>query len=160
MSRFATLAILLGALTLPGQTLPGEPLDPGWQTLQRSLPPGTRVRLDLSKGRSLEGELIEVTESGLSLAQKRKGPRSLARSEIARVYRLVPSASRRNLWLGALVGAGFGLGTGTGLVAYSRWDLETGAAPAMGAIGAAAGALVGHAVRKRFDWVEVYYRYK
>ena len=149
-----TLTMVLVAATLLGQAPRRD-----WPNLNRMFEPGTRVRLDLSKGRLIEGVVTAVTESGVSLVRGRES-RSFDRAEIARAYVLSPVRSHRRLWIGALIGGGISGGMCIAFAANSKFDLTCNPSAAVVAIGTGAGALLGHVSRKKFEPVLVYDKYE
>jgi hypothetical protein len=155
--RIPLIGLILGTWALTS-VASGQTVRTDWESLERDLVPGTAIRLDLPQGRRLEGKVVTVTKQGLSLAQK-SSTTNVDRADVVRIYRSVPRSTHRNLWIGVLVGAGVGGGAGAVMVLSKNSDLNPGAAPFLAAVGAGVGALIGHATRKRVDWIEVYSKY-
>jgi hypothetical protein len=90
--------------------------------------PGSRYRrthnCELKDGKSIEGEMIEASDTNLSLARGKKVT-NIARSDIQSIWHSKGKAAKTK-W--ALIGAGLGAGVGGGIgatkVSSSRDDSE------------------------------------
>lgn len=149
-----TVLIALAFLVWTDSTLSAQ-TSTDWTSLKGILTPGTRVRVDLAQRRHFEGNVIAVTDTALSLARK-AGTTTVDKADVVRVYRLVGRSSHRNTWLGAGVGAAVGVAALALSQGGDLSDLESGAFPVIGAIGAGVGALIGHSTRAKFELIEVY----
>jgi hypothetical protein len=79
----------------------------------RSLPPGSRVRIDTLGRQTLRGTLLKATEDTVTLQQHTRIPEppvALAMRDVLRVTIDTPSASGRTMAIGAAIGAGAAIG--------------------------------------------------
>jgi hypothetical protein len=134
ISRRLLSFILMLPLIAGGQELPAK-----WADVQ-NIAAGAKVHVKRTDHRTVKGNLIRVSETGIDLSVK-DAPHTVARKDISRVYRVVSRKRLRAVGIGAAIGAG--LGAGIGGYAYSGGDFETGVISGMAIIGAGAGALVG-----------------
>lgn len=145
-SKSLTSIVLLLLLTLPSiglaQNSSGQSAD--WAAV-RSLVRGEKLSVRLKDGKKLEGRLLDVSDSGLTIDRK-GSPTDLDRQSVEKVYRLTPKSVGKSIGKSALIGAGvgFGAGAGLGIAAGTYEDLETTELIGiLGGIGAAIGAGVG-----------------
>jgi hypothetical protein len=111
----------------------------------RALASGTRVEVALKEGKKVEGDLLSVSDTNLTLTRKNQ-PVTINQSDIRSVKKLIPKSRKRSTGKSALLGAaiGFGIGAGTGFAVGSQEDFamaETVAA--FGLVGAGVGAVAG-----------------
>jgi hypothetical protein len=141
-----TSIVLLILLTLPStglaQNTSGQSAD--WAAV-RSLVRGEKLSVRLKDGKKLEGRLLDVSDSALTIDRK-GSPTDLDQQSVEKVYRLTPKSVGKSIGKSALIGAGIGFGAGAGvsLAAGSYEDLETTELIGiLGGIGAAIGAGIG-----------------
>ena len=115
-----------------------------WATVQ-ALPGGEKLRVELKDGKKIEGRLLKVSATSLTIERKNT-PTDFSRDSIGKVYRFVQKSAGKSIAKSAAIGAGigFGSGAGVGIAAGSYEDLETaGLVGILGGIGAAIGAGIG-----------------
>jgi hypothetical protein len=119
-----TLAILLVvALTLPGcaaaRATTSTPAgvspttDPVIGNFVRSLPPGSRVRIEVAGGRTLRGTLLQATDDTVTVQRHTRipeAPVAVAMRDVQRVTLDTPGSSGRGMAIGAAIGAGVAVG--------------------------------------------------
>jgi hypothetical protein len=118
-----TLAVMLViALTVPGcaaarATTSSPPVivpvsDPVIGTFVRSLPPGSRVRIEIAGGPTLRGTLLQATEDAVTVQRHTRipeAPVAVPMRDVQRVTIEAPSSSR-GMAIGAAIGAGAAIG--------------------------------------------------
>ena len=118
------LAVMLAvALTLPGcasarattASPPGLSAvpDPVIGEFVRSLPPGSRVRIDVAGGRTLRGTLLQATDNSVTVQRHTRvpeAPLAVPMRDVQRVTIDAPASSNRGVAVGAAIGAGAALG--------------------------------------------------
>jgi hypothetical protein len=119
-----TLAVMLTvALTIPGcaaarATTSSSPVvstapDPVIGNFVQSLPPGSRVRIEVAGGRTLRGTLLQATDTAVTVQRHTRVPErpvAVPMRDVQRVTIDAPASSSRGVALGAAVGAGAALG--------------------------------------------------
>jgi hypothetical protein len=101
-----TLLIALAAVSACAQKT-------NWANV-RNLPIGGEIRVSLEDGKSLRGQLQNVTDESLVIIAA-SSQQTLARPQIAKVATKGDSHRKRNAFLGFALGAGAGVGTGAAL---------------------------------------------
>jgi small nuclear ribonucleoprotein (snRNP)-like protein len=115
-----------------------------WGAVQ-ALASGEKVKVELKDGKKVEGRLLQVSNTSLTIDRKNK-PTDFSRDSIAKVYRLVQKLAGKSIAKSAAIGAGIGFGGGLGvsLAAGNYEDLGTAELiGVLGGIGAAIGAGIG-----------------
>jgi hypothetical protein len=115
--------VLVVALTVPGcaatrATTSSPPVispasDPVIGTFVRSLPPGSRVRIEMAGGRTMRGTLLQATEDSVTVQRHTRipeAPVALSMRDVQRVTIDTPSSSARGMAIGAAIGAGAAIG--------------------------------------------------
>jgi hypothetical protein len=119
-----TLAVMLVvALMVPGcaaarATTSSPPVvsptaDPVIGTFVRSLPAGSKVRVEVAHGRTLRGTLLQATDAALTVQRNTRIPEppvTVPMRDVQRVTIDAPASSSRGMALGAAVGAGTAVG--------------------------------------------------
>jgi hypothetical protein len=129
------------SLTFAGQA--GAP-NRQWATVQ-STSTGSKLSLRLKDGKKMEGRLLNISDSALTIDRGGKST-DVKRDSIEKVYRVEQKSRGKSVAKGALIGAGigFGAGAGVGIAAGQYEDLETAELVGiLGGIGAAIGAGLG-----------------
>ncbi|MEW6212201.1 MAG: hypothetical protein AB1631_27980 [Acidobacteriota bacterium] len=111
----------------------------------RALVAGSRLSVRLKDGKKIEGLLVSVSDSSLTLTRNNQAV-ELDQPNIAKVYHLIPRSAGKSAARSALIGAGigFGAGVGAGGAIGSYEDIQTLESMAvLGSVGAAIGAVVG-----------------
>lgn len=145
---FALMALLAKPQITLAQVAPA-PIVGSWEGL-KAIPPGDEVAVSLRNGQTLNGRLISVSDTVLTLAQGKKTT-DVNRGDALRVYRVILKSAKRATLIGLGIGAGVG-GLGGGVAAASGpgepneygWGVLT-----VGVIGAAIGSLTGYIVGSR-----------
>lgn len=115
-----------------------------WAAVQ-ALSSGEKLKVELKDGKKMEGRLLNVSNSSVTIDRKNK-PTDLSRDSIAKVYRYVQKSAGKSIAKSAAIGAGigFGAGAGVGIAAGNYEDLGTAELIGfLGGIGAAIGAGIG-----------------
>lgn len=88
--------------------------DPAIAAFVRSLPPGSRVRVETSTGRSIRGTLLQATDDVVAIERHTRIPEPPVRvgmNEVTRVTVDAPSGGgARAMVIGAAIGAGAAVG--------------------------------------------------
>ena len=116
----------------------------GWPAVQ-AIPADDRLIVKQKDGKTIEGKMIEASETNLTLSRDKKVV-NISRDNIARIEHSIGKA-KKTQW--ALIGAGVGAGTGAGIGAYqySQCSSDCGIYITAGmALGAGLGALGGLAI--------------
>src|SRR5690349_5156704 len=79
-----------------------------WATVQ-STSTGSKLSLRLKDGKKLEGKLLNISDTGLTLDRDNKST-DITRDSIAKVYRVEQKSRGKSVTKGALIGAGIGFG--------------------------------------------------
>jgi hypothetical protein len=82
-------------------------------TFVRSLPPGSRVRIEMAGGSSLRGTLLQATEDSVTVQRHTRipeAPVAVAMRDVQRVTIDTPSSGARGMAIGAAIGAGAAIG--------------------------------------------------
>jgi hypothetical protein len=149
--RLRVFCMLLAFATLIAQSPPAFAQTGQWSTVQ-AIAADERLIVKQKDGNTIEGRMIEASETNLSLSRNNKVV-NIARDSIRQIQHSTGKAAKGK-W--AAIGAGIGAGTGAGIGAakYSpdRDDSEiwisVGTVFGAGA-GAIAGLLIGASRRKR-----------
>jgi hypothetical protein len=83
--------------------------EPAISEFLRSLPPGSRVRLDITGGHTLRGTLLKATDEAVTIQQHTRLPEppvAVAMRDVLRVTIDTPSSNGRTIAIGAAIGAG------------------------------------------------------
>jgi hypothetical protein len=120
--------------------------DPNRQWAEvRAIPTGNKLSLHLKDGKKMEGRLVNISDSALTIDRGRQTS-DVTRDSIEKVYRVEPKSRGKSVAKGALIGAGigFGAGAGVGIAAGNYEDLGTAELIGiLGGLGAAIGAGLG-----------------
>ena len=111
----------------------------------RALPAGSKLSVRLKDRKKIEGLLVRVSDSSLTLTRNNQDV-ELDQPDIAKIYQLIPRSAGKSAGRSALIGAGIGFGAGVaaGGAIGSYEDIQTLESMAvLGAIGAGIGAFVG-----------------
>jgi hypothetical protein len=132
--RRTLAAMLVVALMVPGcaaarattSSRPGVPpvSDPVIGTFVRSLPAGSKVRVEVAHGRTLRGTLLQATDAALTVQRNTRIPEppvTVSMRDVQRVTIDAPASSSRGMALGAVVGAGTAIGL-LWLIAAIVWN--------------------------------------
>ena len=128
------------------------------------LAPGSRLKLDLTDRRKVEGTLMSQTADSLVVAAEGAVITRLPASSVGRIQSTMGKSrgagAKKGAKIGAIIGGSFGLVVG--LAAYSDPDYRGAEAPILwGLVGAADGALYGvviGAIAGSQNWKTVYER--
>ena len=138
------LSFLVSPVTLVAQTGTGD-----WSRLS-AVTTGTKLAVKLKDGKKVEGTLISVSDTSLSLTAK-NAPREIRREDVASVHEVSKKGAGKATLIGLGVGAGAGAAIGLAGDASSDDGFEkvdNAVAGAAVVIGAAAGALTGFLLGK------------
>ena len=107
---------------------------------------GSMVAVKLKNGKTVEGKLNSVSDTGLSLSVKDK-PADVKREDVLSVYQVTKKSATKSTLIGLGVGAGGGAGIGlAGRNDNSFEKLEHAMIAGLTVIGAGAGALTGYLI--------------
>ncbi len=145
--KIKSIALILVALTLLSNSTivnAGQGNSSEWAAVQ-AISSGEKLRVELKDGKKVEGRLINVSNTSLTIERK-NAPTDFNRDSIAKVYRFVQKSAGKSVAKSAAIGAGigFGAGAGVGIAAGNYEDLGTAElVGVLGGIGAAIGAGIG-----------------
>ena len=153
-SQILTITILLFSLLLSPVTLTAQASLSDWSRLN-AVALGSKLSVKLKDGKTVEGTLRSVSDSGLSLTVKNAG-RELRRDEVQTVHEISKTSVKKATLIGLGLGAGAGAVAGIAGDAASDNGFEkfdnVGAAAVtiLGAgVGALTGFLIGRSGKKR-----------
>jgi hypothetical protein len=139
------VSILFSSVTLAAQQTRGSSTD--WSSLS-TVASGSDLSIKLKNGKTVDGKLGSVSESGLSLTAKNKSV-DLKREDVLSVHQVFKKSATKATLIGLGVGAGVGAGIG---VAASNDDdfakIDHVATAVVTVLGAVAGGVVGYFVGK------------
>ena len=142
--QITTIAILLFSLLLSPVTLTAQTNLSDWSRLN-AVALGSKLSVKLKDGKTVEGTLRSVSDSGLSLTVK-NADRELRRDDVRTVHEI----SKKSVKKATLIGLGVGAGAGAvlGIVGDASNDdgfetIDNAAAAAVTILGAGVGALSG-----------------
>jgi hypothetical protein len=134
---------LLGNSTISLAVQAGDP-NRQWAEV-RATPTGNKLSLRLKDGKKMEGRLVNISDSALTI-DRGKQTSDVTRDSIEKVYRVEPKSRGKSVAKGALIGAGIGFAAGAGVAfaAGSYEQYETAELVGIfGSLGAAIGAGLG-----------------
>jgi hypothetical protein len=147
-----TITIILAAsFLLPSATLAAQgqnaPATSDWSRLN-TVASGSRVSVKLKSGKTIEGKMTAVTDTGLTLSVKNQ-PLDLKREDVFSVYQ----TARKSATTSTLIGLGVGAGAGAAIgLAGSNHDsfskIDHAVTAGLAVLGAGAGALTGYLIGK------------
>ncbi len=146
--RFTRRLVLAAILLLPSvmsAQVGTAPIN-DWSALN-TVTPGSKLSVKLKNGKTVKGELSNISDTALSLSVKKK-PVDVKREDVFSVHQ----TSQRSATKATLIGMGAGAGAGAviGTVGGSKDDgfgkIDRAATLGLTVIGGAAGALVGYLV--------------
>jgi hypothetical protein len=107
---------------------------------------GSRLAVKLKNGKSVEGKLSGVSDTGLSLSVKDK-PVEVKREDVLSVYQITKKSATKATLIGMGVGAGAGAGIGlAGSNDDSFAKIDHAVTAGLAVLGAGAGALTGYLI--------------
>lgn len=146
--KFMSMMVAVVLLIAPYQSVSGQTTTGNWSAVQ-ALAVDDRLIVKQKDGKTIEGKMIEASETNLSLSRDQKVV-NISRDQIARIEHSRGKAAKAK-WaaIGAGVGAGAGAAIGQSKVGPDAeiW-LPVGVIFGTG-IGAGVGALIGASRRKR-----------
>ncbi len=123
-----------------------------------SLAGGTNLSIKLKSGKRVKGNLVSVSDAGISMSGKDK-PMELKREEIRSIYRVTSKSAKKSTLIGLAAGAGAGLAIGLAGSGDSGFDkIDQAATAGLTVIGAAGGALAGYLIGKGGSKQELIYQ--
>lgn len=148
--------VLIALLAMPqsmfAQVTP-DPVIGTWEGL-KAVPPGDELVINIRNGKTLKGRMSSISDTELTMARGKKTT-EISRTDVLRVYRLIPKSAKRSSLIGTGIGAGAGAVTG----AVYNPDKESGEhydILVFAGLGAAIGALVGAIFGGRKNKVLIY----
>lgn len=154
--KATTISVILSLLFLSPVTLMAQTALSDWSRLN-SIASGSKLSVKLKDGKTVEGTLRSVSDTGLSLTVK-NAEKELRRDDVLTVHEVVPKSVKKSTLIGLGVGAGAGAAVGAAGNASSdpnRFQvvderLAVGIAVVLGAgVGALSGFLIGRSGKKR-----------
>ena len=142
-SQITTIAILLFSLLFSPVTLSAQTTLSDWSRLN-AVALGSKLSVKLKDGKTVEGTLRSVSDSGLSLMVK-NADRELRRDDVQTVHEISKKSAKKATLIGLGVGAGAGAVAGIAGDASNEGfeTLDNAAAAAVTILGAGVGALSG-----------------
>lgn len=136
-------SLLLPSVALTAQTTTAPTGD--WSRLN-TVAPGSKLAVNLKNGKTVEGKLSSISDTGLSLSVKGK-PIELKREDILSVYQITKKSATKATLIGLGVGAGAGAGIGLAGANDNGFEkLEHSVTAGLTVLGAGAGALAGYLI--------------
>ena len=151
-SQIPTITILLFSLLLSPVTLTAQTALNDWSRLN-AVTSGSKLSVKLKDGKTVEGTLRSVSDSGLSLTVK-NADRELRRDDVRTVHEVSSKSVKKATLIGLGVGAGAGAIVGAvqdaneGDRAFDFETFDNAAAGAVTILGAGVGALTGFIIGK------------
>lgn len=109
-SAIAIILVLTVLLARPhavlAQATPA-PIRGSWEGL-KAVPPGDELSVSLRNGQTLKGRLSGVSDTSLTLAQRKKST-DVSRGDVLKVHRVISKSAKRATLIGLGVGAGVGM---------------------------------------------------
>ena len=141
--QITTIAMLLFSLLLSPVTLTAQTNLSDWSRLN-AVALGSKLSVKLKDGKTVEGTLRSVSDSGLSLTVK-NADRELRRDDVQTVHEISKKSAKKATLIGLGVGAGAGAVAGiAGDASNDGFEtLDNAAAAAVTILGAGVGALSG-----------------
>ena len=148
--RFMISLALIASMFLPSVSLAAQEQKAtntrlsDWSLLN-AVTTGSKVAVKLKDGKTVEGKLGSVSDTGLSLSVKDK-PVDVKREDVLSVYQITKKSAKK----ATLIGLGVGAGAGAGIALAGRGEgydkLENLVLAGFTVIGAGAGALTGYLI--------------
>lgn len=121
-----------------------------WAAL-RNIPSGSKVTVKLKTGKSIDGKLLSVSDSSISLSRNNSSA-DFKRDDVRSVHQVI----KKSATAGTLIGLGVGAGAGAGLGAIGASNNDNGfdkidhaATAGLAVVGAGVGALTGYLIGRR-----------
>ncbi len=154
-SKATTITIILCLLFLSPVTLMAQAGMSDWSRLN-SVASGSKLSVKLKDGKTVEGSLRNVSDTGLSLTVK-NAERELRRDDVVSVHQIAPKSVKKTTLIGLGVGAGAGAVIGIAGDAsghdngFEKLDntVAAGVAVLGAGVGALSGFLIGRSGKKR-----------
>jgi hypothetical protein len=144
--------MLMGALLMASsQMVFGQTTSGNWAAVQ-AVPADDRLIVKQKDGRTIEGKMIEATDTNLAISRDGKVV-NISRDQIRQVEHSTGKAAKGK-WAAIGTGAGAAAGAGIGATKYRSDRDDYGIYPVMGAVigagvGAVTGLMIGASRRKR-----------
>jgi hypothetical protein len=144
--------LLLAVLTAPQALLAqaGSGSNRDWAAVM-TVQPGEKLGIKLKNGKTVEGKLSSVSETGLALASGSKTA-EIRREDAQQVYRIAGASTGKPTLIGAAIGAAGGAGLGATAGDCRPGDFfcfdRSKTVPVGAAVGAGVGALIGFSIGK------------
>jgi hypothetical protein len=156
MTQLSIIAVLCAGLAGNAPAQEQTPT-PGWANLIQ-LAPGAQIRVTLSSGRTVRGDLQKATSDSLTI-NGTANQETLSRAEIGRVQLKRKGHRGRNALIGFAIGAGGGLAVGAAVDHHDARDalniFPSAGKAIITPLGAIIGAVVGVAIPSG-GWHEIY----
>ena len=153
--KATTITLILSLLFLSPVTLMAQTALSDWSRLN-SVASGSKLSVKLKDGKTVEGSLRSVSDTGLSLTVK-NNERQLRRDDVLTVHEVAPKSVKKSTLIGLGVGAGAGAAIGIAGdasgddVGFEKLDnsIAAGVAVLGAGVGALSGFLIGRSGKKR-----------
>lgn len=140
-SKLMTTLVVVASLVMPAQVAFAQGTMGNWKAVQ-SVPVNERVIVKQKDGKTIEGAMIEASETNLTISRSGKVA-NLSRDQIRQVEHSTGKAEKGK-WAAIGTGVGAAAGAGIGATKYRSDRDDYGIYPVMGAIiGAGVGAVSG-----------------
>ena len=151
-ARLKSVAVLLAVVLMLSVPLQAQTATNDWSRIS-SVASGSKLKVKLKSGKTVEGSLNSVSESSISLANKNT-TQDIKRDDVRTVHHVVKKSARTPTLIGMAVGAGAGAALGVIGSNDSGFDKVNHAVTAgltvVGAfVGAATGYFIGRSGRKK-----------
>jgi hypothetical protein len=139
-------SLLLPTLTLAAQDAKATPASTSDWSRVNSVSSGSRLAIKLRDGKSVEGELTSVADTGLTLSVKNK-PVEVKREDVVSVHHITKKSATKSTLIGLGVGAGAGAAIGlAGRKGDNFAKLDNAFTAGFAVLGAGAGAITGYLI--------------
>jgi hypothetical protein len=149
--RLISMMMMVVLLIAPSQLVFGQTTTANWAAVQ-AVAVDDRLIVKQKDGKTIEGRMIEASETNLSLSRDQKVV-NISRDNIAQIEHSRGKAAKGK-WAAIGTGAGAAAGAGIGATKYRADRDDYGIYPVMGAVigagvGAVTGLMIGASRRKR-----------
>ena len=159
--RLNRVAVLLAVVLVLSVPLQAQTAINDWSRIS-SVAPGSKLKIKLKSGKTVEGNLNSVSESSISLATK-NASQDIKREDVQTAHRVVKKSALPATMIGMAVGAG--AGAALGVIGSTSDDsgfdkLDHAVTAGLTIIGAIAGTVTGYFIGRSSRKKELIYEAK
>ena len=157
--RLNRVAVLLAVVLVLSVPLQAQTAVNDWARIS-SVAAGSKLKVKLKNGKTVEGNLNSVSESSISLATKNT-TQDIKRDDVQTVHRVVKKSALTATMIGMAVGAGAGAALGAIGSSDSSFDkLDHAVTAGLTVVGAIAGTVTGYFIGRSSRKKELIYEAK